>query len=80
MFDPLSVALIMGGVKLVQKLQGSSSPSPSVKCRWGGVNAVAEASASNTTRCCNSTLCPSCIPQWRQAGGKNCVLCGTTHP
>ncbi len=75
--DPISIALIMGGVKLAQKLKGSSSPSSSsASCRWCG-NAIS--GPCTTTACCNKQICQSCIHQWADAGGKRCVLCGKTH-
>ena len=79
--DPLTIAVIMGGVKLAQKFQSrsrsSSSPAPSsASCRWCD-NPIS--GPCTTTACCNEQICQSCIHQWAQAGGKKCVLCGKTH-
>lgn len=71
--EPISMLAIIGGMHLARKLKGNSSPA---KCRWCGNTISGEA---ETTACCQNKICPSCVPHWRQAGGKNCVICNTTH-
>lgn len=73
--DPLTLGLIIAAPKIFNAIKGRSSSTPP-SCRWCGDPISGSA---NTTACCHNTLCQSCTPQWKQAGGKNCVICGKTH-
>jgi hypothetical protein len=72
--EPFTMLAIIAGLHLARKLSGHASPSAAAKCRWCGNSISGD---SNITTCCKSQLCQSCTPQWQQAGGKHCVLCGT---
>ena len=81
MFDPLSLMIVYGVGKGLQKIlsgssSGAASPASATTCRWCGDPI---SGGFNTTSCCHNKLCQSCTPQWQRAGGKNCVICGTTH-
>lgn len=67
--DPLTVALIMGGVKLVQKLQGGSSRATCRLCE------KAISGDPFVTPCCNSPLSQKCVPAWERTGGTHCMFC-----
>jgi hypothetical protein len=74
----IEAALIYFGGRLLSKALGGSGSAPaSATCRWCS-NPLKGNNFSHTT-CCQSKLCPSCQPEWKRAGGNNCVLCGHHH-
>lgn len=79
--EPLTTLLVIGGMHVARKLRSRSNATPAtataIKCRWCGKPMSGH---TKTTTCCQEQICASCVPQWAQAGGMNCVFCNTIPP